>query len=57
MEEEIHKLTPGMKKFFEKLIDIKEFVKQKHAETKMGILKVIHERLDEVIKSTEEKKK
>jgi hypothetical protein len=50
MEKEEYKASPYMKKFFENLLEIKEFVKQKHNETKDKILQEIYERLDKVIK-------
>ena len=51
---EHYQATESMKKFFENLLEIKAFVKKKHDETKNEILKEIYERLDKVIKSTDE---
>ncbi len=49
---EKHKASDSMKKFFENLLEIKEFVKKKHQETKDITLEEIYKKLDKVIKST-----
>jgi hypothetical protein len=46
-----------MKKFFDRLFELKDFIKKKHAETKIGVLKEVYDKLDAAIKSKEEKNK
>lgn len=57
MEQEQHKMSESMKKFFDRLFELKEFIKKKHAETKIGVLKEVYDKLDAAIKSKEEKNK
>jgi len=49
MEEK--KASPELAKFFERLLDIKKFVKDKYEETKDELLNEIHKKLDGIIKS------
>lgn len=53
---EKHIASPEMKKFFTKLLALKDFVKKEMKNKNDPIIKEIYERLDEIIKSTEEKK-
>lgn len=48
-----HQASPEMMKFFKRLLDIKEFVKEKYKETNDEILKEILDKLDETIKTKE----
>lgn len=54
---EEHKASENMKKFFDNLLEIKKFVKNKYEETHDEVLKEVYIKLDKVIKSTEEKGK
>jgi hypothetical protein len=54
MKEE-HQLTENMKKFFDNLLSIKRFVKEKYDETQNDVLKDIFDRLDITIKTTDER--
>lgn len=48
--------SPNMQKFFDKLLKLKDFVKQELKNKKDPVMDEIYKKLDEIIKSTEEKK-
>jgi len=47
------KASPELLKFFDKILGIKEFVKQRYQETKNKDLQAIYTRLDAIIKEDE----
>ena len=49
MKEE-HKMTPNMQLFFDKLMDVKLFVKEKYNESHDEVLNEIYKKLDAIIK-------
>lgn len=53
---EKHTASPEMQKFFTKLLALKEYVKKEMKIKNDPSFKEVYERLDEIIKSTEEKK-
>jgi hypothetical protein len=48
--QETYHASENMKKFFTKLLELKEFVKKKHEETKDKTLEEIYDKLDQIIK-------
>lgn len=53
---EKHTASPGMQKFFTKLLALKEFIREELKYEKTIALEMVYKKLDEIIKSTEEKK-
>lgn len=53
MKKEEHQASENMKKFFENLLEIKDFVKKKYDESKDKTIKEIYEKFDKVIKKGE----
>ena len=51
MKEE-HKMTPNMQLFFDKLVDVKLFVKEKYNESHDEVLNEIYKKLDAIIKQS-----
>ena len=47
---EEYKTSPNMKKFFDNLLDIKEFVKEKYEDSNDEVLKEVYAKLDSAIK-------
>lgn len=55
METEKHTASENMKKFFDKLTELKKFIKEKAEETKDETVVEIHNRFDEIFKVEEGK--